>query len=165
MNRGKPALNKSIKVCLKQWLICSCFFTLCLLLIPLNSFAQTEAKDNEGPEYINFGYVSVSPKYTIAPNAKSIIFRIRNNATRSIQSIFGWVYEFEEPEEGEATQFRLVNNPNKSGIPIKGAIHKPAAEEQWRFPLIAANPPVNSSKKFTILIDPRGIRFAIIEGN
>ncbi len=165
MDIAKLIFNKSIQVSSKRWRLCFWIYSLSFALISGNSFAQTQENVTEEQEFVNFGYVSVSPKYKIAPNAKSIIFKIRNNATRSIQSIFGWVYEFQEPEEGEATQFRLVNNPNKSGIPIKGVAHKPSAEEQWRFPLIAANPPVDSSKQFTILIDPRGVRFATIEGN
>lgn len=131
------------------------------------SDAQTQpnedAIDQPEEEFINFGYISVSPKYKLGPRAKSITFKIKNNATRSIQSIFGWVYEYTESEEGEASDFRLVNNPNKSGLLFKGGEHKPITEETWRFRLIAANPPIDPSKKFTLLVDPRGIRFAIIE--
>ena len=131
-----------------------------------NSLAQNQQEENyEESEFVNFGYVSVSPKYKVGPKAKSITFKIRNNATRSIQSIFGWVYEFQKPKEGETPKFRLVNNPNKSGVPTKGVMHRPSAEAQWRFPLIASNPPVDTSKQFTILIDPKGIKFALIEKN
>ena len=131
------------------------------------SDAQTPANDDSSnkseEEFVNMGYISVSPKYTIGPRAKSITFKIKNNATRSIQSIFGWVYEFTESEEGEVSNFRLVNNPNKSGLPSKRSAHKPITDETWRFPLIAVNPPIDPSKKFTLLVDPKGIRFAIIE--
>ncbi len=169
MSRVKLVFNKSIKVILKKWGPYFGAYSLGLvLLVSGNSLAQAQenTKDpDEDAEFVNFGYISVSPRYTLAPRAKSIIFIIRNNATRSIQSIFGWVYEFQQEEEGGASQFRLVNNPNKGGVLIKGGAHEPAAEKQWRFPLVAANPPIDPSKQFTILVDPRGIRFAAFEKN
>jgi hypothetical protein len=156
-----------MKYIAKQWRLCFWVYLLTLgLLILGNNLAHAqENKDNpeEEAEFVNFGYVSVSPKYTIGPKAKRIIFKIRNNATRSIKNIFAWVYEIKKEEDGGVSGFRLVNNPNKSGLPIKGGAHEPSAEEQWSFPLIAANPPIDPSKQFTLLVDPRGVRFAAIE--
>ncbi len=152
----------------KQLRLCFWVYSLTLgLWIQGNSLALAqENKDNPDEkevEFVNFGYVSVSPKYKIGPRAKRIIFKIKNNATRSIQSIFAWVYEIKKEDDGQVSEFRLVNNPNKSGLPIKGGTHEPSTEEQWSFPLIAANPPVDPSKQFTLLVDPRGVRFATIE--
>ena len=169
MNKVKLVFNKSTKVLFKQLKVYFGIYSL-VLLMSGNGFteAQEDAKepdDTEEPEYVNFGYVSVSPRYALAPGAKSITFKVRNNATRSIQNIFGWVYELTIEEEGATPQFRLVNNPNKGGILLTGGMHEPAAEKQWRFPLIAANPPLDPTKQFTILIDPRGVRFANFEKN
>ena len=63
------------------------------------------------------------------------------------------------------TSFYNVALFTKGGILLKGGAHQPSAEEQWRFPLVAANPPLDTSKQFTILIDPRGVRFANFERN
>jgi hypothetical protein len=167
MSRVKLVFNKSIKVVLKKSGPCFGAYLLGLILLMSgNSLAQTQenTKDpDEDVEYVNFGYVSVSPRFVVDPRAKNITFKIRNNATRSIQSIFGWVYEIRVEEEGATPQYRLVNNPNKGGILLRGGAHKPFAEEQWRFPLVAANPPLDPSKQFTVLIDPRGVRFANFE--
>jgi hypothetical protein len=169
MNNVKLVFHKSTKVLFTQLKLCFEIYLL-VLLMSGNSFAQDQgnSKDpdnNQEPEYVNFGYVSVSPTFVVDPRAKSITFKIRNNATRSIQSIFGWVYEIKTEEKGATSQFRLVNNPNKGGILLKGRAHEPSAEKQWRFPLVAANPPLDPSKQFTILIDPRGVRFSNFEKN
>ena len=125
--------------------------------------AQENADNQDEEEFINFGYISVSSKYTIDSKAKNVTFKIRNNSTRSIKNIFFWIYEFKKDAKGAVEPLRLVNNPNKSGLPIKEATHEPYAEEKWRFHLIAANPPVDDSKKFALLVDPRGIKFAKFE--
>jgi len=171
MNKAKLVFNKSIKILFTQQKICFGIYLLVFVfLISENSFAQNKENEedpdnNEETEYVNFGYVSASTSFVVDPRAKNITFKIKNNATRSIQSIFGWVYEIRVEEEGAIPQYRLVNNPNKGGILLKGGAHQPSAEEQWRFPLVAANPPLDTSKQFTILIDPRGVRFANFERN
>ena len=168
---SKPKTNHQSTLLIKTWKALIVSIKLLIVSVVIlsldegNALAQKNQNDSgkQEEEYINLGYISVSPKYKLGPRAKNIIFKIRNNATRSIQNIFGWVYEFQEGEEGEASEFRLVNNPNKGGIIDKGGAHEPTKEENWRFPLIAANPPINPSNKFTLLVDPRGIRFASFE--
>lgn len=169
MNNVKFVFEKSFQLFCTQLKLCFGIYLIALvLLISGNSVSQAQENTNtpggdQEPEYTNFGYVSVSPNFLVDPKARNITFKIRNNATRSIQSIFGWVYEIKVEEEGAAPQFRLVNNPNRGGILLKGRAHEPSSEKQWRFPLMATNPPVDPSKQFTILIDPRGVRFANFE--
>ena len=66
------------------------------LLMSGNGLAQAQenTKDpDEDAQYVNFGYVSVSPRFAVDPRAKNITFKIRNNillfykSNRSIDSI------------------------------------------------------------------------------
>ena len=100
--------------------------------------AGKENSSDYSDEFVNLGYISVSKKYVIAPNAKSITYKIRNNATRSISRMYVWIYEVEKKEENETPIYRLVNNPNKGGLPVKGSAHPSGKIEDWKFPLTAA---------------------------
>ena len=121
---------------------------------------QTEATSEENSEnFSNLGYISFSDKYTISKNAKNIVFRIRNNATRSISKIYAWVYEVSK-EEG--TAYRLVNNPNQGGLPVKGGVHAPGTIVDWRFPLTAADQN-KTEVEYTLRASHRSIFFTNLE--
>lgn len=124
---------------------------------------QPAETDEEEIDFFNLGLISVSPNYILAEDAKFILFTIRNNTTRSISNIFGWVYEFIEDEQGVSSNFRLVNNPNQGGLIIKEKHHTPGTVVQWRFSLIASKQPVDPLKSFTLRISPKGIFFSRIE--
>ena len=71
-----------------------------------------EEEEKDGEEFVNFGYISVSKKYTLAPNGKSITYKIQNNATRSITNLYAWIYEVILKEDNNTPLYRLVNNPS-----------------------------------------------------
>ncbi|MFQ5673595.1 MAG: hypothetical protein ACE5G9_10910 [Nitrospinales bacterium] len=130
-----------------------------LLLTP----AGAPGQQNEAPEFVNWGLISVSPKFTLGENARFIIFPIRNNATRSIVAVYAWIFEVGEDENGNAT-FRLANNPNTGGVLIKNKQHAPGTVADWRFSLVAANRPAGGgAPNFTLRVSPRGIFFARME--
>lgn len=130
-----------------------------LLLTPAGAPGQQE----QAPEFINWGLISVSPKFTLGEKARFIIFPIRNNATRSIVAIYAWIFEVGEDENGAAT-FRLTNNPNAGGVLLKTKHHAPGAVADWRFSLLAANRPAGGgTPNFTLRVSQRAIFFARME--
>tara|TARA_B100000686_G_scaffold355103_1_gene469938 strand:- start:5672 stop:6175 length:504 start_codon:yes stop_codon:yes gene_type:complete len=131
-----------------------------LLAQPPTTEENSEKKDAE--DFVNLGYISVSKKFTLASNGKSITYKIRNNTTRSISNLFAWIYEIEKKKDNKSPLYRLVNNPNKGGLPIKGSAHSPGETTDWRFLLTAA---VKTKKDidYALRISHRGIFFVNME--
>lgn len=132
---------------------------LVLFLAPVSVLTQEEEPEEE---FVNWGYISVSPKFTLGGNVGFIVFPIKNNTSRSIRSIHAWVYELLQDESGAET-YRLANNPNIGGLLFKEKFHSPGAVADWRFSLLAANRPAGGEPKFTFRVSHRGIFFARIE--
>lgn len=121
------------------------------------------AKSEKKGEFISMGLVSVSREYTLADNSTFIVFKIKNNATRSIRNLFAWVYEYRESKSGTPSNFRLVNNPNRGGTLIEGDVHRPGTVAEWRFPLIGQDTVADSAKRFALRVSPSAVFFAQIE--
>ena len=141
-------------------IICLLFF--CLTLV---SFSPDEAaaQNISQKDFTNLGLISISRNYTLAKDASHIIFPIRNNTTRTISNIFGWVYRFNQPPEGKPFNFVLVNNPHRGGTVIKGKPHRPTTIADWRFPLIKAVPGSKKAGKYTLRISTKSVFYPKVE--
>ena len=128
---------------------------------PTSDSEEIEESKSEG--FVNLGYISVSPKYIISTNGKTITYKIRNNTTRSISHLFAWIYEVKKQGENTTPSYRLVNNPNRAGLPVKGIAHPPGKIADWRFPLTAAETQKKSGVSYTFRISHRGVFFTNLE--
>ena len=144
--------NKAFKI------LAFSFFSLLLVSIPIS--AQEEQPEEES--FVNWGYISVSPKFTLGQKTQFIVFPVKNNTTRSIRTIHAWIYELSQDDQGTVT-FRLANNPNIGGLLFKEKLHTPGTVADWRFSLVAAKRPAGGEQKFTLRVSHRGIYFARIE--
>ena len=143
----------------KQLLLLS---TLSLLI--LTSYASPAlAQENADEKFVNLGLISISDLYTLPSNTKKIVFRIKNNASRTISQIYGWVYMYDKVDGGKGTNFVLMNNPHKGGIIIKGAPHRPGTIAEWSFPLVRKPVAANEEIDYSLRVHPRSIFFARIE--
>jgi len=131
-------------------------------LFTLISPGQTLAQDEE-EKFINIGLLGVSTKYTIPATTNTIVFRIKNNATRTISQIYGWVYRYDKEPDGKGKNFVLLNNPHKGGNIIKGNPHRPGTVSEWSFPLVRKASPPSDVIEYTLRVHSRSIFFANIE--
>lgn len=132
-------------------------FLLAWLPLP-NGYAQTELEKKE-EKIINSGLISLSPEYSLGPGANHIIFKIRNNSSGTLSTIYGWVYIYKENERGIAENYTLVNNPHRGGILIEGKPQLPGQWGQWRFPINHPPGDRNSSYKYRLQVYNRGVFF------
>ncbi|MFQ5444352.1 MAG: hypothetical protein ACE5EK_07030 [Nitrospinales bacterium] len=137
-------------------------FSLLIVFISETSLTAQEEPDDL-QSFINLGLISFSPKYKLAENGNHIIFRIRNNSGRSISNIFGWVYSFTKGKDGKGTDFRLVNNPHKGGMIVKGGPHIPGKIIEWRFLLTEKILPEETKREFTLRVSQKSIFFMRLE--
>ncbi len=133
-----------------------------LIIALLASSDGIQAQDEE-EKFVNLGLIGVSSKYNLTPDNRGILFRIRNNTTRTISNIFGWVYIYEKGEDDKEKNFVLLNNPHKGGSIVKGKPHSPGKISEWRFPLVRKATPPNQNVKYTLRVHSRSIFFANIE--
>lgn len=126
---------------------------------PKHSIAQEEGSE----KFINIGLIGISSKYKIPVTTNTIVFRIRNNSTRTISQIFGWVYMYDKEPDGKGKNFVLLNNPHKGGNIIKGKPHRPGAISEWSFPLVRKALPASNIIEYTLRVHPRSIFFANVE--
>ena len=124
--------------------------------------ANTNISGENAGEFIDLGYISFSPKYTLADNAKNIMFKIRNNTTRSIANIYAWIYEVTKDNNKRVPVYRLLNNPNNGGILVKGGAHRPGTVVDWRFLLVSADKN-NINGEYTLWVNHRGVFFTKME--
>jgi hypothetical protein len=121
--------------------------------------AQEDVKEN----FVNAGLISISDLYTLSSKTNTIVFRIKNNAARTISQIYGWVYMYDKGTDGKGTNFVLLNNPHKGGNIIKGKPHRPRKISEWSFPLLRKANIENKKISYTLRVHTRSIFFASIE--
>lgn len=111
-------------------------------------------------EFTHMGLISVSRNYSIAEDYSHITFSIKNNSSRTIQNIYGWVYRYNQAPNGKPFNLVLLNNPHKGGIVLNGAPHRPNEIQDWRFPLKPGAPPTEKTEKYTLKITNKSIFFS-----
>ncbi len=146
---------------IKKQLLLLAVFTLLIL----TSYASHARAQDEGvaENFVNLGLISISDLLTLPAKTKSIVFRIKNNTSRSISQIYGWVYMYDKVANGRRTNFVLMNNPHRGGRIIEGAPHRPGTIAEWHFPLVREPFIPNAELDYSLRVHPRSIFFASIE--
>ena len=124
---------------------------------------QALAQEDSNEKFFNIGLISISDLYTIPSEKNNIIFRIKNNTSRTISQIYGWAYKFDKGPEGKTKNFVLLNNPHKGGMIIKGKPHRPGTVSEWSFPLVRKPSITSPETSYTLRVHSRSIFFASIE--
>ena len=124
--------------------------------------AQDEDEDVE-EKFVNLGLISISDLFTLPSQTNTIVFRIRNNASRTISQIFGWVYMYDKVANSRGDNFVLMNNPHRGGNILKGTPHRPGTIAEWSFPLVREPFIANQDIGYSLRVHPRSIFFATIE--
>jgi len=124
---------------------------------------QTLAQENVNEKFANIGLISISNLYTLPDKTNTIVFRIKNNTTRTISQIYGWVYVYDVGPEGKEKNFVLLNNPHKGGNIVKGYPHSPGKISEWSFPLAREPLIADQQIKYTLRVHSRSIFFASVE--
>ena len=133
-------------------------------LLSLTSYAgQALAQDDVKESFVNSGLISISDLYTLPSKTNTIVFRIKNNAARTISQIYGWVYMYNKGSDGKESNFILLNNPHRGGNIIKGKPHRPRRISEWSFPLLREAVIDNEEIGYTLRVHTRSIFFASIE--
>jgi hypothetical protein len=132
-----------------------------LILAPL--CFQVYGQEEKDEKFTNIGAIAISDKYTLPKNRRSIIFRIRNNTTRSISQIFGKVFMIDKESTDSRKKLLLTNNPNKGGNILKGSTHLPGTIAEWNF-VLAGKPRLSDQNiRYTLQVHPRSIFFSNVE--
>ena len=138
-------------------------YTLAFSLILEPLCFQVYGQEEKDEKFTNIGAIAISDKYTLPKNRRSIIFRIRNNTSRSISQIFGKVFIVDKEATDPRKKLLLTNNPNKGGNIIKGSPHLPGTIAEWNF-VLAGKPPLSNQKiRYTLQVHPRSIFFSNVE--
>ena len=138
------------------------FLSWMILLVtnyPIQVLAQGSAVEN----FTNLGLIGISDKYTLPEKINSIVFRIKNNSSRTISNIYGWVYRYDIGPNNKGKNFVLMNNPHKGGTITKGKPHLPGTISEWSFPLVTEPPTPNAQLAYTLRVHSRSIFFANVE--
>ena len=122
-------------------------------------YAQTELEKKEDKS-IHLGLISLSPEYSLGQDGNHIIFKIRNNSSRTLGTIYGWVYIYRENEKGVAEKLELVNNPHRGAIVVEGKPQLPGQWGRWRFPINRPPGRRDSSDKYRLHVYNRGVFFS-----
>ena len=138
-----------------------CILTFALNLAPL--CLQVYGQGQKEESFTNIGAIAISDKYTLPENRRAIIFRIRNNTTRSISQIFGKVYMVDKLATDPGKKFLLINNPHKGGNILKGNPHLPGTIAEWNFALAVDPPFANQNLGYTLQVHSRSIFFSTVE--
>jgi len=138
---------------------------LCLLSwIFVGTLNQASAQEEGVKEkFVNIGMIAISDLHTLPEKTNTIVFRIRNNTTRTISHIFGWVYIYDKGPNGRGKNFVLLNNPHKGGNIVKGNPHLPGKISEWSFPLVREPFISNQEVDYTLRVHSRAIFFANVE--
>ncbi|MEK9629086.1 MAG: hypothetical protein VW455_08690 [Nitrospinota bacterium] len=139
--------------------ICMWVLILSLFLRVDQAFAQAEEEE----KFTTLGPIGISNKYTLPENRRTIIFRIKNYTSRSINKIFGRVFLIRKNETDPAKKFILLNNPHKGGAITKGRPHRPGTISEWSFNLIEEPIRVLQDIDYTLQVHPRSIFYVNIE--
>jgi hypothetical protein len=124
---------------------------------------QALAQEDSNEKFFNIGPISISDLYTIPSEKNNIIFRIKNNTSRTISQIYGWAYKFDKGPDGKTKNFVLLNNPHKGGMIFKGKPHRPGTVSEWSFPLVRKPSITSPETSYTLRVHSRSIFFASIE--
>ena len=84
-----------------------------LSFLVVGFLSQATAQEDIKEEFVNIGLIGVSKLHSLPEQTNSIVFRIRNNTTRTISQIYGWVYMYDKGPNGKGNNFVLMNNPHK----------------------------------------------------
>jgi hypothetical protein len=151
-------LNSFLKIKKKSLILTA------LSLLSLTSYtSQALAQDDVKESFVNSGLISISDLYTLPSKTNTIVFRIKNNAARTISQIYGWVYKYNKGSDGKESNFILLNNPHRGGNIIKGKPHRPRRISEWSFPLLREAVIDNEEIGYTLRVHTRSIFFASIE--
>ena len=126
---------------------------------PSNALAQEEVNE----KFVNIGLIGISNLYILPEKTNTIVFRIRNNSSRTISHIFGWVYMYDKAPNNKGKNFVLLNNPHKGGNIIKGKPHRPGTVSEWSFSLVREPSTANQEIDYTLRVHSRSIFFANVE--
>ncbi len=132
-----------------------------LILVPF--CFQVYGQEQDGEKFNNIGAIAISDKYYLPPNRRAIVFRIRNNTSRSISQIFGRVFMIDKAATAPGKKILLINNPHKGGNIQKGSPHLPGAIAEWNFPLAVKPRLANQNISYTLQIHPRSIFYSTVE--
>ena len=121
------------------------------------------AQEDENEKFANAGLISISNKYNLSEKTNTIIFRIKNNTTRTIKQIYGWIYIHKQNPEDKGNSFTLANNPHRGGNIIKGQPHSPGTISEWSFPLLNRHSKESQQMKYSLRVHPRSIFFSRLE--
>ncbi len=133
-------------------------FSLVLFLSNNQAYGQEEEE-----KFTNIGPIGISNKYTIPEKKRAIIFRIKNNSSRTIKQLFGRVFKIDKSQTDPQKKFLLINNPHKGGSISKGKPHRPGTISEWHFTLVLEPPTANEEIEYTLQVHPKSIFFANIE--
>jgi hypothetical protein len=143
----------------KNILLLSSLSLLSSIFYSVHAIAQEDSNE----KFFNIGPISISDLYNIPSKKKNIIFRIKNNTSRTISQIYGWAYKFDKGPDGKGKNFVLLNNPHKGGVISKGKPHRPGTISEWSFPLVSKPSITNQDTSYTLRVHSRSIFFASIE--
>ena len=135
--------------------------TFSLMLAPL--CFQVYGQEEKDEKFTNIGAIAISDKYTLPKNRRAIIFRIKNNTTRSISQIFGKVFMINKEASDPRKKLLLTNNPNKGGNILKGRPHLPGTIAEWNFVLAEKPRLADQNISYTLQVHPRSIFFSNVE--
>ena len=140
------------------------FIVFLLLSSSVILLSDNKAHGQEEEEkFTTIGPIGISNKYTIPKNKRAIIFRIKNNTSRSIKQLFGRVFKIDKSQTDPQKKFLLINNPHKGGSISKGKPHRPGAISEWHFTLALEPPAASEEIDYTLQVHPRSIFFANVE--
>ncbi len=134
--------------------------TMLSLGIHDNGFPQRASTDEV---FIDLGPISFSSNFVLSPDLDHITFRIKNQTTRTIDKMYGWVYHYAKGTVSNPRNLTLVNNPHRGGTVTLGQPHRPGEIAEWRFPLIKTLPSTDIAEKFTLRVTLKGIFYPRIE--
>ena len=132
--------------------------SLVILLSDSKAYGQEEEE-----KFTSIGPIGISNKYTIPENKRAIIFRIKNNSSRTIKQLFGRVFKIDKSQTDPQKKFLLINNPHKGGSISKGKPHRPGTISEWHFTLALEPQAANEEIGYTLQVHPKSIFFANIE--
>ena len=137
-------------------------FLLSLSLIIFLSNNKAYGQEEE-EKVANIGPIGISNKYTIPKNEQAIIFKIKNNSSRTIKQLFGRVFKIDKSQTNPQKKFLLINNPHKGGSISKGKPHRPGTISEWHFTLALEPPAANEEIEYILQVNPKSIFFANVE--
>jgi hypothetical protein len=138
-------------------------YTLVIFLNLLPFSYQVFGQEKNDENFTNLGAIAISDKYTVPDNRRAIVFRIRNNTSRSISQIFGRIFMIDKLATAAGKKVVLINNPHKGGNIQKGNPHLPGTIAEWNFILALKARRPNDNLSYTLQVHPRSIFYSNVE--